>query len=437
MASEELDRVVRLREFLGEMTESLGRRERREALSEYLRGLMLCGERKSLEPIAQRVAPSADLVEAYRQRMQQAVTVAQWEDLSLYQRISSRFVSTVEDVEAIIFDDTGFAKKGKYSVGVQRQYSGTLGRVDNCQVAVSMHLGAPTAGACIGMRLFLPQTWDEDVGRRSRCQVPEEVTHKQKWSLALDMLDARKTWELQDYVILADGGYGDVWEFREGLEQREREYIVNVASTTAVFLPSHLPKSPEQRHAASGRRGITGWSRDVSPLSVQELANSLPLSAWHSYSWSNHSESVRTGWFAATRVHTAHRARAGAPPGQEQWLLIQWLDGDEEPSKYWLSNLPADTEAGRLVYLAKLRWRIERDYQEMKGELGLDHFEGRGWVGFHHHCALVATAHLFLALERALFPPEEPHVAPIPSSVAARLTSRNRPLSSVRQDLHI
>jgi SRSO17 transposase len=423
MGVDDFDRLERLQSFVRDVTNGMGRLERGRALGLYLTALLLPGERKSLEPLALRVAPNAGLREAYRQRMQQAVAVAEWSELTLYERLSERFRAAVADIDAVVIDDTGFPKKGRHSVGVQRQYSGSLGRVDNCQVAVSLHLAAPTSGCCIGMRLFLPESWEDDATRLKKCQVPDDVAHKSKCQLALDMLAERAAWDLKPYVVLADAGYGDSSQFRNDLAAQGFNYVVGVKAATSVFTPDRLPLGPEPRREGQVRgRPRTAWGREPKPQSVLEIAHGLPASSWSHYEWSNGANPTRCGQFAAVRVHCAHRATRGAPPGEEQWLLIQWDNGDEQPSRFWFSNLPSQTTTGRLVYLAKLRWRIERDYQEMKEELGLDHYEGRGWVGFHHHCALVAAAHAFLALERALSPPQPTNATAVSPTLAERST---------------
>jgi len=423
VAKDDLKRLERLQAYLRSMTEGMGRRERVEALSDYLRGLMLEGDRKSLQPMAMRLAADEDDVEACRQRMQQAVVVAKWDERELYRRLCERFLDEVEEVEALVIDDTGFPKKGRFSPGVQRQYSGTLGRTDNCQIAVSLHLASPSAGACVGMRLFLPESWSDDEERRRRAQIPDEVRHREKWRIALDMLDDRADWGIEQRCILADAAYGDATAFRAGLQARGFTYVLNVSPKTSVWAYGRLPPSPAQRRARlRGKRGgrpISAWGRDVKPQQMQQVVAELPEDVWHEYEWTNGSGEPRTGVFTSLRVRTAHRACAGEPPGAPQWMLVQ-RDDDGEPIKYWLSNLPEDEDPGRLIYLAKLRWRIERDYQEMKGELGLDHFEGRTWSGFHHHCALVAAAHAFIALERALFPPGPTHFAEVPAALAGR-----------------
>lgn len=423
MAKEDLSRLNRLQTYLREMTEGMGRRERLEALHDYLRGLMLDGDRKSLQPMAARLVSDDGDAEACRQRMQQAVVVAKWDERELYRRLCSKFVGGVRDLDALVIDDTGFPKKGRYSPGVHRQYSGTLGRTDNCQVAVSLHLASPTAGACIGMRLFLPEAWNDDEERRRRAKIPTAAKHREKWRLALALLDERREWGLPGLCVLADAGYGDAGVFRAGLRDRGFTYVVGVKGKTSIWAHGRLPLSPEQRRAR--RRGkrkgrpIKAWARELKPQLLEDVVAELPDDAWSEYEWTNGDGKKRSGVFAALRIRTAHRAGAGTPPGQPQWMLVQRFE-DREKHSYWLSNLPEDEDPGRLIYLAKLRWRIERDYQEMKGELGLDHFEGRTWAGFHHHCALVAAAHAFIALERALFPPGPTHATEVPAAATGR-----------------
>lgn len=421
MAAEDLRRQGRLAEFIDGVTTGMGRRERREAMGDYLRALLMSGERKSVQALAGRMAARPQEAESHRQRLQQAVVVAKWDEQETYRRICSRALAAVPDLEALVFDDTGFAKKGPWSPGVQRQYSGTLGRVDNCQVAVSLHLATDTSSVCIGMRLFLPESWDEDEVRRRRARIPEDVHHLEKWRLAMQMLDDREAWGLEGRVVLADAGYGDCREFRLGLEARGFQYVVGVSSTVKVWADGRLPSSPQQRREAKGKsRGhpITTWGRDLQPETVKDVALRAADDDWVEYTWRNGSQAEREGRFLAKRVRHAHRVTKGTTPGDEQWLLIQWNADQDKPSNYWLSNLPPSESVERLVYLAKLRWRIERDYQDMKGQLGLDHFEGRTWRGFHHHCALVAAAHAFLTIERALFPPRRDLAAGL-SSVAA------------------
>jgi SRSO17 transposase len=382
----------------------LGRRERREALSNYLFGLLLDGERKSVSPIAARIVEEGSRAEAMRQRLQQALVVAKWDEGLVYRRIAERFEEQVEGIEAFVIDDTGFPKKGRHSVGVQRQYCGTLGRIDNCQVATSLHLASEQGGACIGMHLYMPKVWTEDEARCRKVGVPESLEFQKKSALVLELLDCALQWGLARHVVLADSGYGDGTGFRDALQERELEYVLGITPTLLVS-PAEVEVSPPP-----GRKGRSGGSRTLwqfaePPRSGIDHATQLPRSAYRKVTWRQGSKGPQSSRFAAVRVRTARGYNKGAAPSDEQWLLIEWPAHHKEPTQYWLSNLPPETSRKRLVYLAKLRWRVERDYQEMKGELGLDHFEGRTWRGFHHHCACVAAAHAFLALQRARHAP--------------------------------
>lgn len=383
--------------FLGSMLADMGRRERREAMRWYVKGLLLEGERKSIEPIAARLVERREETEAMRQRLQQCVTVARWSHEEVYRRLAVKLDAELPSIEALVLDDTGFPKKGKHSVGVARQYSGTMGRIDNCQVAVSLHLAAETASACIGMRLYLPKDWALNAARREEVGIPDEVGFEEKWRLALAQLDAALACGVRKHVVLADSAYGDCREFRAGLVERGLHYVVGVSSETVVWPPGRFP-------TYEVKKGVRYRTDDFEPEAVEALAATLK---YKKVRWREGSRGWRASRFAAVRVKTAHRHASGAKPGPEEWLLCEWPEGEKAPTKFHLSNLPSDTSLVALVRLAKLRWRVERDYQEMKQEVGLDHFEGRGWHGFHHHVALCAIAHAFLALQRALFPPEE------------------------------
>ena len=377
-----------LTEYVETLVEGMGREERRRAMGLYVTGLLLDGERKSIEPMASRLVDSPTEVEAMRQRLQQCVRVSDWSDDELRRRLARKLDAELPDVEALVIDDTGFPKKGKASVGVARQYSGTLGRTDNCQVATSLHLASETGSGCIALRIYLPEAWASDLPRRKKVGVPESVVFRKKWEIALDQLDDAIAWGVRKHLVLADAGYGDVGDFRDGLTERGLQYVVGVASTVMVWPPGEAPAD------------------DGVPVTVADVAKSLKRSDYTTVTWREGSKGRQTSRFTAMRVRVATGHRRGRPAGDLQWLLRAWPRGESEPTKFWLSTLPIKTTLKDFVRAAKLRWRVERDYQEMKQELGLDHFEGRTWRGFHHHASLCAIAHGFLALRRALFPPE-------------------------------
>jgi SRSO17 transposase len=392
-----------LREYLESMVEDMGRPERRAAMAAYVTGLLLDGERKSIQPMAARLVDDASETEAMRQRLQECVVISTWAEAEVFRRLATKFEREFPGIDAYVIDDTGFPKKGKHSAGVARQYSGTLGRIDNCQVATSLHLAGEAGSACIGMRLYLPQAWAEDSGRRKKAGVPEEVRFEEKWRISLAQLDAALSWGGRRHVVLADCAYGDCREFRAGLLERGLPYVLSISGDTVVWPPGRFPTYRMQK----GRPPVRYRTDDFTPEAVSDLAASLK---YRTVRWREGSRGWRTSRFAAVRIKTAHRHGSGAKPGEEEWLMCEWPEGETAPTKFHLSNLPPNTSLVALVRLAKLRWRVERDYQEMKQEIGLDHFEGRTWRGFHHHAALCAAAHGFLALRRALFPPEQTEV---------------------------
>jgi SRSO17 transposase len=396
-----------LREYFESMVEGMGRLERRRAMELYLTGLLLEGERKSVEPMARRLAQKAQEHEALRQRLQQCVAVADWSDEQMRGRLALKLEEELGGLEAFVVDDTGFPKKGMHSVGVARQYSGTLGRTDNCQVAVSLHLAGEKGSGCIGMRLYLPQEWASSKKRRKAAGVPTQVSFLRKWEIALCQLDDALKWGVRKHVVLADAGYGDAREFRDAVRERGLHYLMGVQGAHKVWPPGANPQKPMKEPGRRGRPRTGYVAEGVEPLAIEQLALQLPKKEWRTVAWREGSRGEQSSRFAAVRVRTAERHVQRAPPSEEGWLLLEWPQDEQSPTKYYLSSLPADTSLKKLVRLAKLRWRVERDYQEMKGEVGLDHFEGRTWRGFHHHATLCMVAHGFLALRRALFPPEE------------------------------
>jgi len=256
------------------------------------------------------------------------------------------------------------------------------------------------------MRLYLPESWVMDRKRCVKVGVPDDVEFKTKWQIALDLIDGAQRAGVQKYPVLADCAYGDVTEFRNELERRGHRYLVGVSRQLVVWPPEFRPVPPPARKKGDiGRPRTRSIVGDARPLSVERLAESLGRRGPKLVPWRIGSKGREASWFGAVRVRTAHRHGTGAEPGEPIWLLYQWPPDELKPIKFWFSNLPANTSLKKLVSLAMLRWRVERDYQELKGEIGLDHFEGRSWRGFHHHAALCALAHGFLALQRALFPP--------------------------------
>ena len=399
---ERLDRE--LRSFVESMFDGMGRLERRRAMAWYVTGLLLDGERKSIEPMAARLVESPSEVEAMRQRLQQCVSVSAWRDEDLLCRLAQLVDEKLPRVEAFVIDDTGFPKKGTFSVGVQRQYSGTLGRQDNCQIATSLHLAGEAGSACIGMRLYLPESWADDPRRRRMAGVPKEVRFQTKWEIALDLIDQARGWGIEHQVVLADAGYGDIPDFRDGLTSRGLRFVVGVQGEQLVWPPGSTPHPPHPP-ARGGPRPTKYVDGDTKPVHIKDVFASIPRRSYKKVSWRSGSRGRQASRFLAYRVRLATNHHYGKPPSEEMWLIAEWRKGEDKP-RYSLATLPPEMPLDELVRIMKLRWRVERDYQELKGEVGLDHFEGRSWRGFHHHVTLCAVAHAFLALRRALFPPE-------------------------------
>jgi SRSO17 transposase len=426
MNRRELARLDRdLSEFLDSMLDGMGRVERVAAMRAYVMGLLLDGERKSIEPMAARLVDSPREVEAMRQRLQQAVSVATWSDSTMFERLAGMVEAELPGVEALVLDDTGFAKKGKHSVGVARQYSGTLGRVDNCQVAVSLHLAGEGSSACIAFDLYVPEEWAKDGDRREKAGIPEGLEFRTKHEIALAQIDRALASGVRKHVVLADAGYGDSTAFRGALMTRGLTYVVAVNGEPVVWPPESDPQPRPAPHRK--KRHVDA---DHPPERIQDLAARL---TYRKVTWREGSRGWQASRFAAVRIRTAHRHVAGDPPSDEQWLLAEWPKDKSAPCRFWLASLPRATSIRTLVRKAKLRWRVERDYEELKQEVGLDHFEGRTWRGFHHHATLCALAHGFLALRRALFPPEQDALddLPGPSSASAGAAATHRLLSNV------
>jgi SRSO17 transposase len=373
-------------EFAAEMYGPLVRCDQRAKGEQYVRGLLLEGRRKSIQPMAARL-PDGD-----EQGLQQFITDSPWDDESVRRRLARRM--TVEiDPEGWVIDDTGLPKDGRFSPGVARQYCGALGKTANCQVLVSVNAVTDRASCPLGWRLFVPEEWDADAERRTRARVPEEVRHREKWRLALDIIDLLLAWGLERKVVQADGGYGDITAFRVGLEDRDLQYVVQVKGQTSAHPADAAPITPPY----SGRGRPPKPRYPDKPTSLRALVLAAGPQAAQTVSWREGDRGALTSRFVALRVrpaNDAHRQDDGTLP--ERWLLAEWPTGKDEPVKYWLSNLPADTPLKRLVHLAKLRWRVEHDYRELKQCLGLDHYEGRTFCGLHHHLTCVTVAHAFL-----------------------------------------
>ena len=382
---------------------ALGHADRKGPFDAYCRGLILPGERKSVEPMAARVEPFR--VSAAHQSLHHLVAKAAWSDAALLAAVRAQVLPVLGPIEAWIIDDTGFPKKGKHSVGVARQYCGQLGKQDNCQVAVSLSVANERASLPVAYRLYVPKDWAEDPARRAKAGVPEEIRFQTKPQIALEVIGKALAHGMPRAIVLADAGYGADMDFQAGLSGLGLSYVVGIQPQASMWPPGTGPL-PAKPWSGRGRPPkLLRRDAEHAPVGAKALALALPATAWQEVAWREGTKGELTSRFAAVRVRPGHRDDERAEPWPELWLLVEWPKEETEPTKHWLASLAADTPIDRLVRLAKLRWRIERDYQELKQELGLDHFEGRGWRGFHHHASLCIAAYGFLVRERAALPP--------------------------------
>lgn len=397
------------------LVEVIGHADRVRPLRDYCTGLLTPMPRKSVEPIAAATDPAR--ASAQHQSLMHFVSQAPWSDEAVLAKVRELALPAIEahgPIRAWMIDDTGIPKQGKHSVGVARQYCGQLGKQDNCQVAVTLSVGNDAASLPVAHRLYLPQDWADDPARRAKAKIPDDVVFKTKPEIALEQIAAAQAAGVPEGVVLADAGYGNNTAFRDGVTDLGLAYVMGVLGTTSVWPPGREPLPPKPRSGPG--RPATRLRRDEThqPVSAKALAESLPEKAWKTVTWREGSNAPLVSRFAAVRVRPAHRDATRSTelgPRPVEWLLIEWPEDDDEPTKYWLSTLPEGTALADLVDLAKLRWRIERDYRELKQEIGLGHFEGRGWRGFHHHATLAIAAYGFLIAERATIPPSGPRSA--------------------------
>jgi SRSO17 transposase len=393
-ALEEFDR------YMAHLGEALGYVTRNECLVDYCGGLMLPLKRKSVEPLAEQADPLN--VRAKHQALHHFVANAPWADRAVLDRVLG-YVEPHLKVEQGVFwiiDDTGHRKYGSHSVGVAHQYCGQLGKDDNCQVAVSLSLASARGSVPLDYRLYLPKSWALDRKRRRAAGVPETVAFQTKPEIALAQIRAAQQRGVCPGIVIADAAYGSNTAFRESLSELQLAYAVGVISTTTVWAPGSGPLAPTPYQ---GRGRVPSRLRRApghEPVSVKQLAFALKASAWRKLSWREGTNKTLASRFACVRVRAAHDDEKRSSLRAEEWLLIEWPRPEPEPTKYWLLSLPADTALAQLVHTAKMRWRIEHDYHELKQEFGLSHYEGRNWRGFHHHATLSIAAYGFLIAQR-------------------------------------
>lgn len=385
----------RLEAFVDEVVRGLGRSERRRNAALYVRGMLEAGGRKSLEPVVARLGGGMREYDS----LQQFVADSPWDPALLFRAVAERVAPKIS-VEAWVLDDTGFVKDGRHSPGVKRQYTGTLGKVGNCQIAVSVHAVGTQGTLPLGFALYLPEEdWCADPLRRQKAKIPPEVTFQTKPELALGLVARAMGWEIPTAPILGDQAYGDNNDLRVAIDEANAEYVLSIGKGVGVFGPETL-FAVAKRQKGRGRPP-SALHPDRPHESVEALARRLGPTSWARIAFGSDPTGIeRFSRFAFVRVSAAHPLLRDRRTPRSEWLVIEWPEGAEGPSDYWLSNLPADATPERLARLARLRWMIELDYRQLKGELGLDHYEGRSYLGWHHHTALVTTAHAFLTEER-------------------------------------
>jgi len=414
------DSASRFVAFVGELTSVIGHADRARPLRDYCAGLLVSEGRRSVEPIAAITAPAK--VSVQHQKLLHFVADAPWSDEPVLAKVCEMVLPAIErhgPIEVWIIDDTSFPKHGSHSVGVHHQYCGQLGKQANCQVVVTLSIANHHASLPIAYRLYLPKEWAEDAARRKKARVPKAITFKTKSQIALEQIRKAHAAGVPRGVLLLDASYGSNSALRTGISALELKYVAAVMANLIV------------REASKG-------AGPKLRLTVKQLALTLPKHAWRTITWREGTNDRLRSRFARVRVHASpKRGRRGRP---EETLLIEWPEGKPEPTKYWLATVDKDISFRALVDLAKMRWRIERDYQELKQEIGLGHYEGRGWPGFHHHGTLCIAAYGFLIPERETIPPSGPYSArrvkkpAIPSGYRPRGAADPSPTS--RSQLH-
>jgi SRSO17 transposase len=388
--------------YVDELSSVIGHARRTRQLRDYCTGLVLPGERKSVEPMAARTAPGRTA--AQHQSLLHFVGLATWSDEDVLAKVREMVLPAIEQagpIEAWIIDDTAFPKQGKHSVGVHHQYCGQLGKQANCQVAVSLSIANHAASLPVAYRLYLSQDWTKDRARRKKAGVPKEIKFKTKPEIALEQIRWACEAGLPRGVALMDTAYGRDSQLREGMTELGVTYVAGIMPNTLMWRPGSGPRRMDKPLNNIGRRDEPDLS------SAKQVALGLPKRAWRTVTWREGSADQLSSRFARVRVRVGYNKLIPETLSPE-WLLIEWPEGEKEPTKYWLSTLPETVSFQQLVDLTKLRWRIERDYQELKQEVGLGHYEGRGWRGFHHHATLCIAAYGFLIAEQAMIPPSGP-----------------------------
>jgi len=379
---------VRLDRFLSPFVRALGRSERRKWGETYVRALMLGDSRRN--PRRMSFQGQGD-----EQSLQQFVHQSPWDEKPLLDILAAHAEAMAPGVRALILDDTGFPKQGKKSVGVSRVYSGTLGKVGNCQIGVSLSLGWDDGAIPLDMELYLPESWTESAARLRSAGLPEDTPHRKKWQIGLELIDAALKRGVSPGIVSADAGYGVATEFRQELAVRDLEYSLGVQKNLSLWRVPHEPNGM----AKAAKRGVAKTSIATPSQTALQLAQSLPETEWKTVSWREGQRDSLKSRFACVKVEPTHVRKRGTGTPETAWLLMEWPENESEPDHYWLMSPGCGSFLEDLVYWAKIRWIIEKNYRDLKTELGLDHFEGRSYRGWRHHIALTLVAHLFLVSE--------------------------------------
>ncbi len=387
--------VDRLAVYFADVASGLVRSEQRWAAEYYARALMMEGARKSLEPMVTRMGGTSVEYEA----LQHFLADSPWDPAVIDRAVAERVCAVIEPV-AWVLDDTGVPKYGRHSPGVKRQYSGTLGKIGSCQIAVSLHAVSTKGTVPLGFRLYVPEDWCADPKRRRQAKIPASVAFATKPTLGADLVARAAGWKIRRAPVLGDQAYGNDTKLRTRLHDDGIDYVLSVGPECGIYAPGTVFAVPPRKPGSRGPAPSV-LRTDTKPGSITELVAGLDPDAWQTVAFRGIDGAQLHSRFAFVRVIAANPVDELHREPREEWLIIEWPEGHEQPSDYWLSNLPADTEPEQLARLARLRWMIELDYKQLKGELGLDHYEGRSYLGFHHHCSLVTAAHGFLTLERA------------------------------------
>jgi SRSO17 transposase len=402
----------RFDKYIDALAPELERVNRIEPFRSNCTGLLLPGERKSVEPMAARISPTN--LRQTHQSMHHFVADSPWKDEAVLARVTELVVPVIQKrmpISVWIVDDTGMPKKGDHSVGVAHQYCGQLGKQASCQVAVSLSVANTHASLPISYRLYLGKSWSDDPLRRKTAGVPDDIVFETKPQISLLQIKKAVAADVPRGVVIADAAYGNDNGFRDGVTGLGLKYAVAIQASTTVWRPGESPLLPQERSEKTHGRPVTrlGQTADHKPISVSDLAGELPESEFVDVAWREGTKRPLRSRFAAARVRTANRDSQRSTPHEVEWLLIEWPQDEKAPTKYWLSTLDESVSKSDLVNTVMTRWRIERDYQNLKQELGLGHYEGRSWRGFHHHATLCIAAYGFLLIDQGGFSPSARH----------------------------